>query len=206
MRTPKKFTDNLNKKIITDAMIGECLFSVNKRAKNYRDKERQYSSRRFDRYNNEETNREKKEYYYQLKEKMLSLLLPDCIHEEEYQKRVRIYDYEPEYYQKCDTDDVIHEGYYYDRECQCEVEFVDVLELQKRYYLFFSLPTHTFHKPIREEQLKEYQNINIVPIGSLNTFGQNVNDLISMQFVKKLMDLIETGDYTYEKESVNKQK
>ena len=42
MRTPKEYTDNLKKKIITENMLLDCLYSVNKRAKNYRDKERDY--------------------------------------------------------------------------------------------------------------------------------------------------------------------
>ena len=42
MRTPKEYTDNLKKKTITESMLLDCLYSVNKRAKNYRDKERGY--------------------------------------------------------------------------------------------------------------------------------------------------------------------
>ena len=35
MRTPKEYTDNLKKKTITESMLLDCLYSVNKRAKNY---------------------------------------------------------------------------------------------------------------------------------------------------------------------------
>lgn len=38
MRTPVEYTNNLKKGIITDQMLVDCLFSVNKRAKNWRDK------------------------------------------------------------------------------------------------------------------------------------------------------------------------
>ena len=41
MKTPKEYTKNLKNGIITEDMIVDCLYSVNKRAKNYRDKERQ---------------------------------------------------------------------------------------------------------------------------------------------------------------------
>lgn len=37
MKTPKSFSDNLKKKIITEDMLGACIYSVNKRAKNFRD-------------------------------------------------------------------------------------------------------------------------------------------------------------------------
>lgn len=40
MKTPKEYRDNLLNHIITKQMLVDCLYSVNKRAKNYRDKER----------------------------------------------------------------------------------------------------------------------------------------------------------------------
>ena len=43
MQTPKEYIKNLNNKIITDEMLSDALFSVNKRAKNWRDKKNQYS-------------------------------------------------------------------------------------------------------------------------------------------------------------------
>ena len=104
MRTPKEYTDNLKKKIITENMLLDCLYSVNKRAKNYRDKERDYRQyyRRnryaYDKYGNIDRCQEMKEEYYSKKEKLLSILTPTCIHKEFIGfKRVRIYDYEPEY-------------------------------------------------------------------------------------------------------------
>jgi len=37
MKTPKLYSDLLKKKQLTTEMIAECIYSVNKRAKNYRD-------------------------------------------------------------------------------------------------------------------------------------------------------------------------
>lgn len=81
MRTPKEYTDNLKKKIITENMLLDCLYSVNKRAKNYRDKEREYRQyyRRnryaYDKYGNIDRCQEMKEEYYSKKEKLLSILI-----------------------------------------------------------------------------------------------------------------------------------
>ena len=36
MKTPKLYSDLLKKKQLTTEMIAECIYSVNKRAKNYR--------------------------------------------------------------------------------------------------------------------------------------------------------------------------
>ena len=198
MRTPKIFADNLKNGIITDTMLSECLFSVNKRAKNYRDKEREYRNLRrdkrwynrywYDKYDNEGQNREKKEYYYDLKEEMLSVLLPNCIHKETCKKRVRYYDYDAEYYEKS-AGEVLYENRYYDKKSKNYVYFVDVLQTVKKYYLFYDLPGHSFHTPINDKELEKYKGLKIISIGTLETFGDDINDLVSMQFVKKIMDL-----------------
>lgn len=47
MRTPKEYSENLKNGIITAEMLEACLFSVNKRAKNCRDKIREYRRNRY---------------------------------------------------------------------------------------------------------------------------------------------------------------
>ena len=97
MRTPKEYTNNIKNHIITKQMLLDCLYSSNKRAKNWRDKEREYRHS-YDYYGNEEKAREQKNAYYEQKDIMLSILHPVCIHKEllGYERR-RIYDYEDEY-------------------------------------------------------------------------------------------------------------
>ena len=41
MKTPKIYQDNIKNRIITKQMLLDCLYSSNKRAKNWRDKERE---------------------------------------------------------------------------------------------------------------------------------------------------------------------
>ena len=65
METPKEYSKNLKNNILTTEMLIDCLFSVNKRAKNCRDKEREYRDkfrgcRYGDKYGTEEKYREKK--------------------------------------------------------------------------------------------------------------------------------------------------
>ena len=38
MKTPNLYKELINEKKITNEIIAECIYSVNKRAKNYRDK------------------------------------------------------------------------------------------------------------------------------------------------------------------------
>lgn len=197
MRTPKDYTDNIKKGIITKEMLSDCLYSVNKRAKNCRDKEREYRHYRYDYYGNEEKYRNQKEAYYEQKEKMLSLLTPNCIHAETIEIRQRIYDYEYEDYDKhCRSKDYFHEGGYYDRDLHEFVEFIDVMVPEKKYYLFYDLGNHSFHTPIYENEIEKYPELKIEDIDSLITFGNEISSLISTQFVQKVMTLIENGNYS----------
>lgn len=66
MPTSRIFKENLKNGIITSDMLSDCIFSVNKRAKNFRDREADIrAERRFnpyfcDKYDNEGTYRTKK--------------------------------------------------------------------------------------------------------------------------------------------------
>ena len=69
------------------------------------------------------------------------------------------------------------------------------VEIKKK-NLFYDLGgEHTFHSPIDEDELDNY-DLERIEIETLNTFGKEIQDLISNQFVTKLIQLIETGDYT----------
>lgn len=197
MKTPKEYTANLQKGIITRTMLSDALYSVNKRAKNYRDKEKRYRGYRYD---NEEKNREQKKKMYAKKDKLLSVVSPTCIHREftGYAKE-RIYDNDYRFDEHMVTDDYVWHNSYYDREEDREVEFVDVISSEPcyNYYLFYDLGTeHTYHTPIEEEQLKEYAALEIKDIDTLQTKGNEITELLSMQFVDKVVSLIESQKYT----------
>ena len=65
------------------------------------------------------------------------------------------------------------------------------------YYLFYDLGgKHTFHTPISEEKVKDY-DLPVIDISQLQTFGHDISDLISMQFVKKMIALISSAKFSY---------
>ena len=71
-------------------------------------------------------------------------------------------------------------------------------EQSDHYYLFYNLNgNHTFHSPIDEKEIDEkYSDLDIVKIDRLETFGADIDGLISNQFVCKLIKLIESKDFT----------
>ena len=203
MRTPKEYSDNLKNGIITEAMLVDCLYSANKRAKNYRDKAREYrsyyKSHRYaiDRYGNEDRCTATKEEYYAQKEKLLSVLQPVCIHKEFLgYERVRIYDYEPEY--RKNIKKFVWENCYYDYDEGREVWFGDIEDKNRpkyHYYLFYDVNgTKTFHSPIQEQDVEKY-NLDVISIDQLETEGHDISDLISNQFVQKVLALIDSKNY-----------
>ena len=163
MTTPRSYVQNLKKGIITMDMFEQALYSCNKRAKNYRDKQQIYRETRImyksqgkyynDIYKTEENSRYEKEKFYDWKEELLKLVKPDAVHM------------------------LKHEN--------GKIE----------YFLFYEFRNHGFHSPIKSDDLKEWKDMPIVNLDKLNTEGRCINDLLSAQFVHKMLQLIWTGEY-----------
>lgn len=198
MKTSKEFAKNLESGIITMQMLEDCLYSCNKRAKNYRDKEREYRNCYYDKYNNEEKYRAKKNELYGYKDKLLSIINPTCIHKEVYQytHTRRIFEYEYEAYERAEKV-CFNENCYYDRDMQEEVWFRDIKETIEceSYYLFYQFDNYSFHIPIELEDVGKYSDLKITEIDCLITSGREIEVLTSLQFVKKVITLIESGKY-----------
>lgn len=193
MRTPKEFTENVKKGIITEEMLGACLYSVNKRAKNCRDQERAY---RHSVYNTDVKYREQKEAYYEMKDEMLSILEPTAIHVEASYYKTRIYDYEDGYWDIYDFGEYIRESGYYDSERGYWVNFLVYEERgDDRYYLLYQVGGYSFHHPIDEDLAKYYKELPQKNIGVLSTYGASTDNLLSVQFVRKVLELINSGNY-----------
>ena len=158
MKTNKEYQTNLKNKIITESMLYDCLFSLNKRAKNCRDKKNEYwrSEYKWDYI-------ERMNEYYNHKDFLLkSILKPTLIHKQ------------------------TTYNYYGDR---------NVL-----YFLFYEMPQGTFHLPIDEHYAKNGDHgLKIERIqDDFYTHGKEIDGLLSVQFVKKVIDLVESKDYTYQ--------
>ena len=202
MRTPKEYTDNIKNRIITTSMLEAALYSVNKRAKNYRDAERK-TKHQYGRYSKYADSSEwKKNEFYSKKDKLLSILEPICIHKEfTGYERTRIYDYVQHYadrrFYAWAHNQIVWENYYFDHDTGMYVEFFDVEDRSQKkycYYLYYNVGHHTFHTPV--DNLEKY-NLPVKEIGTLDTYGDDYLDLCSVQFVDKVITLINSGEYQY---------
>lgn len=135
------------------------------------------------------------------KDILLTLASPTCIHKEIIgYERERIYDDDPRYDKHMECGDYVWHNSYWDNEVCEEVSFVDILDKDRpkyNYYLFYDFGLeHTFHSPIRESELSKY-NLEIVDIDRLHTSGEMIGDLLSVQFVDKMIALIKQGNVVF---------
>lgn len=204
MRTPKRYTDLIKNKKITNQIIAECIYSVNKRAKNYRDKIEDSNQAGFYKYKeiNNEKAKEQKERYYSMKEDLLLNFSPKLIHKQYAgEKRQRVYSYQKNYEKLYNEkrNDIVWENSYYDYDRNKEVEFFDYSLGEKKYlyFLYYEIGEYSFHTPITEERAEKNTELEIKEIDeNFQTHGADIVDLLSTQFVQKVIDLLDSGDYT----------
>ena len=204
MRTPKRYTDLIKNKKITNQIIAECIYSVNKRAKNYRDKIKDYNQAGFYKYkeNNIENAKEQKEKYYSMKDDLLLNFSPKLVHKQYVgEKRQRVYSYQKNYEKLYNEkrNDIVWENSYYDYDRNKEVDFFDYSLGEKKYlyFLYYEIGEYSFHTPITEERAEKNTELEIKEIDeNFQTHGADIVDLLSTQFVQKVIDLLDSGDYT----------
>lgn len=204
MRTPKRYIDLIKNKKITNQIIAECIYSVNKRAKNYRDKIEDSNQAGFYKYKeiNNEKAKEQKERYYSMKEDLLLNFSPKLVHKQYVgEKRQRVYSYQKNYEKLYNEkrNDIVWENSYYDYDRNKEVDFFDYSLGEKKYlyFLYYEIGEYSFHTPITEERAEKNTELEIKEIDeNFQTHGADIVDLLSTQFVQKVIDLLDSGDYT----------
>ena len=204
MKTPKLYNDLINEKKITNEIIAECVYYVNKWAKNYRDKIKEYKNGRS--HQQLESNIEKAEEemgkYYQLKEEFLKVFTTNLIHKQFIgEKKKRVYSYEKNYEKllKEKTNDIFWKNSYYDYDKDMEIEFFDYHLGTKKYlyFLYCEIGEYSFHSPVSEKIAESNTELEIQEIDeNFKTHGSKIEGLLSMQFVKKVLELLQSEDYT----------
>lgn len=186
MITPKEYKSTVAKSEVTPQILGDVIYSYNKRAKNMRDKAREYrlfyNSHYYyqDNYGNEERCNDKKEMYYNKKDKLLKFSKPIAIHKVSRTRFRKVFDWMDDYDEDegFNTEEGIFE--FYDRRGDYHTYYY-VDDSFDEYYLYYSIGNHTFHHPISIEQLKDY-NLEVEDIGDLTTSGTDQKELLSVQF------------------------
>lgn len=196
MKPPKEYLKNQKHHIITEKMLSDCLFSVNNRALNCRDSEYKYTHYVQDHYGNANKYRKKKLEYYGMKRILLSVLEPSNIQKGEVLQRKRIYDYEEGYGEILKSGNYVNNSGFYDPERKEHVEFVAQMIPETVYYLTYTVSNRTFRVPFAEAEIEKYPDLEIVDVGRITpVYGDITADMLSVQFVEKIVQLIKGGKY-----------
>lgn len=197
MKPPKEYLKNLKHHTITEKMLSDCLFSVNNRALNSRDNEYKYTHYISDPYGNANKYRKKKQEYYSMKRVLLSVLEPSLIQRGEVLQHKRIYDYEEGYEEILKSGNYVNNSGFYDPDRKEHVEFVVQMIPQTVYYLTYTLSNRTFRVPLEESEIKQYPDLEVVDVGRITpVYGDITADMLSVQFVEKILLLIKNRNYT----------
>lgn len=197
MKPPKEYLKNLKNHTITEQMLSDCLFSVNNRALNSRDNEHKYTHYIPDPYGNTNKYRKKKQEYYSMKRALLSVLEPSHIQKGEVLQRKRTYDYEDNYGEILKSGNYINNSGFYDTDRKEHVEFVVQMIPETVCYLTYTVSNRTFRVPLAEAEIEKYPDLEVVDVGRITpVYGDITADMLSVQFVEKILLLIKNRNYT----------
>ena len=197
MKPPKEYLKNLKHHTITEQMLSDCLFSVNNRALNSRDNEHKYIHYIPDPYGNANKYRKKKQEYYSMKRVLLSLLEPSYIQKGEVLQRKRTYDYEEGYEEILKSGNYVNNSGFYDPDRKEHVEFVVQMIPQTVYYLVYQVGNCSFRLPIQQSDVIRRPDLDVKDAGRIPpVYGDITVDMLSVQFVEKVLKLVKSGNYT----------
>ena len=201
MTPPKEYLKNLKNHTITEQMLSDCLFSVNNRALNSRDNEHKYTHYIPDSYGNANKYRKKKQEYYSMKKVLLSILEPSHIQKGEVLQRKRTYDYEEGYEEILKSGNYVNNSGFYDPERKEHVEFVVQMIPQTVYYLVYQVGNCSFRLPIQQSDVIRRPDLDVKDAGRIPpVYGDITVDMLSVQFVEKVLKLVKSGNYTLQLE------
>ena len=196
MKPSKEYLKNLKNHTITEQMLSDCIYSINNRALNSRDNEYKYTHYIPDTYGNANKYRKKKLEYYGMKKVLLSVLEPSHIQKGEVLQRRRTYDYEDGYEDILRSGNYVNNSGFYDPDRKEHVEFVVQMIPQTVYYLTYTVSNRTFRVPLAEAEIEKYPDLEIVAVGRITpVYGDITADMLSVQFVEKIVQLIKSRKY-----------
>ena len=142
-----------------------------------------------------------------MKRVLLSLLEPPYIQKGEVLQRKRTYDYEEGYEDILKSGNYVNNSGFYDPDRKEHVEFVVQMIPETVYYLTYTLSNRTFRVPILESEITRYPDLEIVDVGRITpVYGDITADMLSVQFVEKIVLLIKSRNYTLIFENNTEQK
>ena len=183
METPKEWRQLVDAGIITEEIYSLVLFSINKRAKNCRDKQNEYWRGKYweNYYYSHDfigIYKAMKNDYYLMKEVFLSILLPCEVHRVYHRKSNKV-----EYF-------LFYQTAYSSFHLPVDYKDIPNIKFTTRYPRY---RTYYDKKP----KPKTPQGPYIRTLTNFRTHGEDIKNLISAQFAHRVYELLLSGNYTY---------
>ena len=136
-----------------------------------------------------------------MKRVLLSVLESAHVQKGEVLQRKRTYDYEEGYGEILKSGNYINNSGFYDPDRREHVEFVVQMIPDTVYYLTYTVSNRTFRVPLAEAEIEKYPDLEIVDVGRITpVYGDITADMLSVQFVEKVLKLVKSGNYTLQLE------
>lgn len=198
MKTPVKYSNLAKNNELNNEIIGHVAFSINKRAKNYRDKRNEYRYSNYRHaYSCMQSYEEKMNEAYTMKANILSLFKPIEVHQATFKSEFYkiVYSDQPEYSQIRP-----HQVRSAGRSLTTGNKYKEILIEKSRiqYFLYYEIDNFKFHQPIDEIELENYTDLSVKTLeDNFKVDGKKGTELLSAQFCKKVYQLIQSEKYTF---------
>ena len=81
-------------------------------------------------------------------------------------------------------------------------DIADSTHPKYNYYLYYVIGSHGFELPLRECDFRTYEHLPVVFTGNRKLYGEKPQDLVSVSFVKKVLEVMRMDDWVYQKKEI----
>ena len=189
MTTPKQYKHQLQKKLLSNALIGDVIYSLTARAKNAADKQREYQDKKPE-YSLDFLL--KKRDYWKMRTEILANggFFPKELHVVERYRDAKLL---------CQQDCLTYSQYLQNMKlaedplfCECPCTSNCPHRHVKRefarndYFLFFKIGNHTFHAPSSEKEAEVYKKLPTQKLSEVYWDGAEIKSLLPVQFCRQV--------------------
>ena len=189
MDTPVEYMNQLQKKILSNSLIGDVIYSLTARAKNASEKQRQYQDSNL-KYSLDFL--QKKRDYWKMRTEILNYgdFFPQELHIVERYSETKLLCQQGclLYAQYIDALKLAADPLFCENPCtsKCPDRHVHREFIRNDYFLFFKIGNHSFHAPCSKKEADVYKKLPTLYLDEVFWDGAEIKNLLSVQFCKKV--------------------
>lgn len=210
MRIRKEWNEALSHSLITEDMLEAAVLSISQREQNWHRKKLEYSRWHHTEYDYAAKAAAHEMEMRERKEILLSISEPVCIHKVfRGYASCRIRGCDPDYAVRCGRAAcqglIIRKGSFQEKDESDDfpsfIPFADIEDKTREknaYYLYYLIGSRGFYRHMEEKDYRTYEHLPVVFTGELKQAPME-EDIASVQFVRKLLNMIHDHTFIYQK-------